>query len=406
MDRQQKLRRRFAKLVSNVVDLHVPKLLSWTIKQTFKGTGIVLCGGGKTYSPLTYLLCQQLDSMGIHLPIEIWSANEEEQEYLRLLPWKALSVSPMFCNTQKVLTSICGQTFSDLFFEGWQIKPCAVFASQFCRVILLDVDMLLSKKFKTLILKTFMEKSLAQKSLIVFPDITTYKKDEYLFPHWMWTDFNMKVPSTNQQDSSCLVVNKTNFDACMALSLFTGLMLQDYVFCFSVGYGDKDFWNWSFQFIHNVVTPLNTSPQNYTKTNPNVQFVDSRIGTVIAISARKDSVPKSIQPLTPELTDSAHTNWMVHFDGNSDNILYIQHVRALSIQSAQRHSSNLFLATKAKWNWKPYPHLVCDMMGGSRFFPLDYSNTHLFQTLSYANFLLNVVWKQLITKNKQSQREE
>lgn len=129
--------------------------------KTYKGSGIVMVGGGK-FSMMAYLSIRHLREIGSTLPVEVFiPPNEipEEKFCSDLLP----KYNAKCININKILSSRMINKFS---FKGYQFKSLALVASSFQNLLLLDADNFPIKNID----KIFDEEPYKSKGLVLWPD--------------------------------------------------------------------------------------------------------------------------------------------------------------------------------------------------------------------------------------------
>ncbi|CDR41143.1 CYFA0S06e02564g1_1 [Cyberlindnera fabianii] len=104
-------------------------------KGLYKGTGIVLIGGGQ-YSWLSLLSIKSVRSFGCQLPIEMIIPTEEEYEHDL-----CEEILPALGGSCVLLYNVLGEeVMKEIEFKGYQYKSLALIASSFEEVLLLDSD--------------------------------------------------------------------------------------------------------------------------------------------------------------------------------------------------------------------------------------------------------------------------
>lgn len=239
--------------------------------ESYKNTrGYVLIGGGK-YLWLSYLVVQQIRSMGSTLPIEIFiaSADEYEQDFCE-------SVLPKYnarCNVMdKSVGDIIGRSFK---FGGYQFKMLAILTLAFENVIYLDLDLFPTKNVEYL----FELDIYKDNGLVLWPDYwarTTnpkfhdiaghpvkenkirysaydkehHKEGEKLLPLLLFTfknsnfhDFEGSLPDPSSE-AGVFMVNRTSHRKTLLLALYYNLLGPDFYYPLltqgGAGEGDKE----------------------------------------------------------------------------------------------------------------------------------------------------------------------
>ena len=102
-------------------------------RDQYRGSGIVICGGGFKYFVNAWVCLRLLRHLGCSLPIQIWHLGPQEVD-----------------ERMKVITAPYNVEFVDAFqvrekhpvriLNGWELKPFAILHSPFREVMLLDAD--------------------------------------------------------------------------------------------------------------------------------------------------------------------------------------------------------------------------------------------------------------------------
>jgi ADP-heptose:LPS heptosyltransferase len=100
---------------------------------TFKGRGIVICGGGVRYFTNAWACINLLRHFGCRLPIQLWhlGPNEVDQQMRSLL-------APLGVECVDALRM--RKRFPARILNGWELKPYAILHSRYRELLLLDAD--------------------------------------------------------------------------------------------------------------------------------------------------------------------------------------------------------------------------------------------------------------------------
>lgn len=100
---------------------------------SFRGRGIVICGGGRKYFPGAYVSIRALRHLGCSLPVELWYLGDEEcTEEMRAII-EPYGVKPVDGHIVRERESVHAP-------GGWELKCLALLYSSFQEVLLLDAD--------------------------------------------------------------------------------------------------------------------------------------------------------------------------------------------------------------------------------------------------------------------------
>lgn len=100
---------------------------------TFKGRGIVICGGGGTYFPCAWVCVNMLRRLGCRLPIQLWYLGKAE-----INPEMVALLTPL--DVECVDASMVRKRFPARRLTGWELKPYSMLHARFKEILLLDAD--------------------------------------------------------------------------------------------------------------------------------------------------------------------------------------------------------------------------------------------------------------------------
>jgi hypothetical protein len=101
--------------------------------RTFKGRGIVICGGGLRFFPGVWVTLNMLRLLGCSLPVQVWHLGPEEAD----LRMKSLTapLNAVWIDADELRASHPARSLG-----GWELKVYALMHCPFKEVLLLDAD--------------------------------------------------------------------------------------------------------------------------------------------------------------------------------------------------------------------------------------------------------------------------
>ncbi|ODV74246.1 alpha-mannosyltransferase [Cyberlindnera jadinii NRRL Y-1542] len=141
-------------------------------KGLYKGTGIVMIGGGR-FSWLSLLSIKSMRSFGCKLPVELIIPTSEEYEYDF-----CEEILPALGGSCVLLQNVLGtEIMKDIPFKGYQYKSLALLASSFDNTLFLDSDNVLVSNPD----KMFNSEPFLSKGFVSWPDYWERTTSPYLY---------------------------------------------------------------------------------------------------------------------------------------------------------------------------------------------------------------------------------
>ena len=221
------------------------KLFPWLIHSnlTFytgqqNSKGIVICTGNR-HIQLTLVALKSLELIENELPIEVFysSSNDLSLENQGL-------IKKSFPEVNLIDLSLTSFNDSYLHLRGWEIKPFAVLASRFSKVLLMDADVLFFEQPSTLFNNNYFIKS----GTLFFYDRPTlpYKTIQWINTFSSYNDPPLPIRT---QESGVVLIDKSR----VLKGLLSVCKLNDHDerkrFTYKYFYGDKDTWWLGFHII-------------------------------------------------------------------------------------------------------------------------------------------------------------
>ena len=99
----------------------------------FAGRGVVVCGGGRTYFPNTWVCVRMLRHMGCRLPVQLWHLGAREMDDRMTELAGVLGVECVDAEAMRA-------AHPARILNGWELKAYALVHCRFEEVLLLDAD--------------------------------------------------------------------------------------------------------------------------------------------------------------------------------------------------------------------------------------------------------------------------
>lgn len=216
---------------------------------TFKGKGIVICGGGITYFTCAWVTINILRKKKCTLPIELWYTGKELNIQL---------ISELEKLNVRCIDSL---DYGRNNFAGFALKPFSIMNSGFEEIIFLDADNICLTNIESL----FEEEEYKKTGAIFWPD---YWQTASNNPIWEIMEVNyIDMP---EQESGQLVVNKKVCWKSLNLCLFLNYHKNIY---YNFIYGDKDTFRFSWLALKQNFYMVNKKPDSCGFKDSEGQFV-------------------------------------------------------------------------------------------------------------------------------------
>lgn len=207
-----------------------------TYPETFKGKGIVICGGGITYYTCAWIAIKMLRKKKCTLPIELWYIGKELNIEL-IAELKKLNV--------RCVNSL---DFDNNNFNGYALKPFSIIYSSFEEVIFLDADNICLKNIENL----FEMNEYKETGAIFWPDYWKTAPDNP-----MWEIMGVNYTDMPEQESGQMVINKKTCWKPLNLCLYLNQRKNIY---YKFIHGDKDTFRFSWLALNKKFFMVKSKP--------------------------------------------------------------------------------------------------------------------------------------------------
>jgi ADP-heptose:LPS heptosyltransferase len=195
---------------------------------TFKGRGIVICGGGIKYLPGAWVCIRMLRQLGCLLPIQLWHLGPAEVDR---------QIKALFCEVgvECVDALALRKTHPARRLGGWELKAYALLHSPFREVLLLDADNVPVANPEYL----FETPQFQKIGAIFWPDYGQFKKTQVI-----WDICGLKRPADPEFESGQIVVDKKRCWKALCLALWFN---EQSDFYYQHLLGDKETFHLAFR---------------------------------------------------------------------------------------------------------------------------------------------------------------
>jgi hypothetical protein len=242
----------FTKLISSLReysvtsnDLLKKRLFPWLIKSDSNlyvgkkdSNGIVICTGNN-HIELTLVALKSLQLIKNKLPIEVIYSTSDD---LSSNNQKLLKNS--FPEIDLIDLSLKYFNDSHLELRGWEIKPFAVLASRYSKVLLMDSDVLFLEKPSIL----FKNKYFIQTGTLFFYDRPDLPEKTIRWIKTFSVNQNLNLPIRTQESGVVLIDKSRVFKALLSVCKLNDHQERER-FTYKYLYGDKDTWWLGFHII-------------------------------------------------------------------------------------------------------------------------------------------------------------
>lgn len=196
----------------------------------FGGRGIVICGGGVTYTACAWVCIQMLRRAGCTLPIQLWHFGENE-----LPPTIQALFAPLGVECVDAIRMRRRHPARRL--GGWELKAYAILNSRFEEVMLLDADNVPLMNVERL----FESNEFQRTGAVFWPDLGRIAKDNPI-----WEMCGIAYRDEPEFESGQLLVSKRRCWRALSLALW---MNEHSDFFYKHIHGDKETFHLAFRRI-------------------------------------------------------------------------------------------------------------------------------------------------------------
>ncbi|MHB8522858.1 MAG: glycosyltransferase family 9 protein [Limisphaerales bacterium] len=211
--------------------------------RTFRGRGVVICGGGTRYFTCAWVCVNMLRRLGCSLPIQLWHRGPAEIDQ----SMKAL-VAPL--GVECVDACEVAQRHPARRLGGWELKPYAILHCPFKEVLLLDADNVPVRDPEFL----FETPQFRRTGAIFWPD---YGRKEKANP--VWHSCGVPRPEGPEFESGQIVLDKERCWPALRLCLWFN---EQSDFYYRYLHGDKETFHLAFRKLNKefsfVPTPIHS----------------------------------------------------------------------------------------------------------------------------------------------------
>lgn len=194
------------------------------------GRGIVICGGGITYFTNAWVCVTMLRRAGCDLPIEVWHLGQKEMSARMRALLRSLD-----CRVVDALRVRKHYPMRQL--NGWELKPYAIFHSEFAETLLLDADNVPVRNPQFL----FDSSEYQRIGAIFWPDFNHTATNGQLA---IWRSCGLRRPSEREFETGQILVDKERCWKALKLCLW----LNDHSdFYYRHLHGDKETFHLAFR---------------------------------------------------------------------------------------------------------------------------------------------------------------
>ncbi len=209
--------------------------------KTYKGRGVLICGGGVRYFVNAWVCVNMLRKMGCKLPVQLWHLGpgeiDEEMRAL-MLPLGVECVDAMDV----------ARRFPVRKPGGWQLKAYAIIHSPFREILLLDADNVAVANPETL----FDSAQYKETGAVFWPDFLEMAED-----HVLWKACGVEGVPGREFESGQIVADKVKCWGALRLALWFN---EQSDFFYQHIHGDKDTFHLAFHKLRKsygmVETPV------------------------------------------------------------------------------------------------------------------------------------------------------
>jgi hypothetical protein len=197
---------------------------------TYRGRGIVICGGGITYFTNVWIAISLLRHVGCQLPIQLWHLGKEELD-----PYMSELIAPL--GVECVDANDVSAIHPARILRGWELKPFAILHSPFREVMLLDADNFVATNPEFL----FDSFEYCDTGALFWPDANRVRADNPA-----WGVFGVPFGDEPEFESGQVVVNKETCWKALCLTKH----YNDYSdFYYQYVHGDKETFHFAFRKV-------------------------------------------------------------------------------------------------------------------------------------------------------------
>jgi len=202
----------------------------------FKGSGIVMCGGGVTYFTCAWIAIRNLRHVGCQLPIELWYLRNELSEQCI----KQLSIFDVECKDFL--------DYEETKLTGVMLKPLAIKLSSFKNILFLDCDNNCLRDPSFL----FETDEFVNTGAIFWPDYWTTAEDNPIWEIIGCDHFQVK-----EQESGQILIDKEKYWKELNLTIFFNEKSEIF---HQLVFGDKDTFKFSWYALKSAFVMVETEP--------------------------------------------------------------------------------------------------------------------------------------------------
>jgi ADP-heptose:LPS heptosyltransferase len=195
---------------------------------TYKGRGIVICGGGKKYFTNAWVLVNMLRYHKCNLPIQIWYLEEKEMSKSMADLVKPLGV--LCVDGLKVREKNPARVL-----KGWELKAYSILHSPFKEVLLLDADNIPLINPELI----FDWKQYHETGAVFWPDIGRLKSDRRI-----WSLCNVQYKDEPEFESGQILIDKEKCWKALNLTMWLNEYSDLY---YRYIHGDKETFHMAFR---------------------------------------------------------------------------------------------------------------------------------------------------------------
>ncbi len=211
---------------------------------SYRGRGVVICGGGARYFANAWVCLNRLRALGCRLPIQLWHLGRHEMD-----PEMERLVTPL--HVECVDASRIRRRHPVRQLEAWGLKPYAILFCPFREVLLIDADNVPVRDPTYL----FDIPPFRESGALFWPDHSRFRQAGPV-----WRSCGLELPSEPEFESGQIVVDKARCWSALRLALWFN---EHSDFYYRYLHGDKDTFSLAFRRLETACRLVPHPPQTF-----------------------------------------------------------------------------------------------------------------------------------------------